>query len=336
MTNSAVLEKKTTRLTAYNRDVQRFIMRNEKCTTQKKTDALKHVEEAVVKTKRSFEKMFPAKSKRYSVMDEVLFLLSGPGICKVESKTLANRADVSIRTVFDAVRNLKDTGEVIVAGLADGKNKYIFVLKSHPNFKNIMKEVFFLDIADHNAEDNAVHIAEQKNLESLEAVSSNAEIDETNITNSFNSFNSKQERDSIQRLIEAEASQSPNMDAAKYISTYYVNEHQRIVYDYIKSKDNDIHKSIQNEALVIGLRVGSNIDKNAVGRAIKTIIKIDIFIKRGGVVREGIPAIFSSVYQHGLEMSEYQRQYDLKNPLKTTAEREIKPVPFYNWLEERD
>ena len=60
----------------------------------------------------------------------------------------------------DTVRALKQTGEILVAGLADGKNKYVFVLKTHPNF-TIMKEVFYIN-ANQIAERTAEQVAEQK------------------------------------------------------------------------------------------------------------------------------------------------------------------------------
>lgn len=50
-----------------------------------------------------------------------------------------------------AVHELKETNEVVVAGLADGKNKYVFVLKMPPNFLVIINEVFYIDAEQQNA-----------------------------------------------------------------------------------------------------------------------------------------------------------------------------------------
>ena len=88
-------------------------------------------------------------------------LLSGNGICKISAETLADKANCSVRTVTDTVRALKQTGEILVAGLADGKNKYVFVLKTHPNFTTILKEVFYIN-AYQIAERTAEQVAEQK------------------------------------------------------------------------------------------------------------------------------------------------------------------------------
>ncbi|PEQ44395.1 cytosolic protein, partial [Bacillus cereus] len=100
----------------------------------------------------------------------------------------------SIRTVNSAVRALKATGEIVVGGLADGKNKYVFVLKMHPNFTTIMKEVFYID-TEQIAELNAEQVAEQENAETVEAVSLDDEKTISNYNNSINSFHSlKQEK----------------------------------------------------------------------------------------------------------------------------------------------
>ncbi|PEQ44715.1 cytosolic protein, partial [Bacillus cereus] len=68
------------------------------------------------------------------------------------------------------------------------------VLKTHPNFKTIMKEVFYID-ADQIAELTAKQVAEQKNAETVEAVGLEDEKKSSNYNNSINSSNSlKQEK----------------------------------------------------------------------------------------------------------------------------------------------
>jgi len=319
-----------TLLTAYNKDIQRFILMGGKSTTHKKTAILESIEENVINKGESFERLFPPKTKRLAILDYIVFMASGSGICKIESKTLANKTDSSVRTVGYAIENIKETGQFVVAGLADGKNKYVFVLKSHSNFKSIMKEVFFMD----NAELNAGQIAEQGNAETFGAVRAEGQKTSSNYTNLINS---KQERDIIQRSIEDEiiSIESTIDKDAEYISNYYVSEFQKLVYDYIHNENNGFHESIKASAVIIGLRVGSNCDHKQSVKAGQTLIKIDGFIKRGGVVREGVPALFTRVFQHGLDMWEYERQYKLQNPSEE-AVRRIKPVPFYNWLVERE
>ena len=116
------------KLTAYNADVQKYMQRN-RLSTQKKYEIMDTMRKCVDDTNQSFESLFPSRSKRKDVMDHIIYLLSGNGICKISAETLADKADCSVRTVTDTVRALKQTGEILVAGLADGKNKYVFVLK---------------------------------------------------------------------------------------------------------------------------------------------------------------------------------------------------------------
>ncbi|PFA35089.1 HTH domain-containing protein, partial [Bacillus cereus] len=119
------------KFTAYNKDVQKYMQLNKLCSHQK-SEIIETIRQHVNDNNQSFESLFPTRSKRKDVMDHIIYLLSGNGICKISAETLASKADCSVRTVNAAVRALKETGEIVVAGLADGKNKYVFVLKMHP------------------------------------------------------------------------------------------------------------------------------------------------------------------------------------------------------------
>lgn len=172
------------KITAYNKDIQKHMQQN-RLSSHKKNEIIDAIRNRFNDANQSFESLFPARSKRKEVMDYILFMLSGNGICKISSETLASKNKCSVRTVHTTVRALKETGEIVVAGLADGKNKYVFVLKMHPNFPVIMKEVFYLS-AEQISELVAEQIAEQEIVETVEAV----EIEEqkTN-SNSINLIN---------------------------------------------------------------------------------------------------------------------------------------------------
>ncbi|MEB8649384.1 HTH domain-containing protein [Bacillus cereus] len=196
------------KLTAYNADIQKYMQQN-RLSTQKKYEIIDAIRKRFDDTTQSFESLFPSRSKRKDVMDHIIYLLSGNGICKISAETLADKADCSVRTVTTTVRALKQTGEILVAGLADGKNKYVFVLKTHPNFTTIMKKVFYID-----AEQNANQIAEQKNHESLEAVSLEGEKTNSNYNNPINPLNIINKRNSIQNnSMPEENMQQPNFVA---------------------------------------------------------------------------------------------------------------------------
>ncbi|MGG0448029.1 cytosolic protein, partial [Bacillus mycoides] len=224
------------KLTAYNADVQKYMQQN-RLSTKKKTEIINAIRNRINDTNQSFENLFPSRSKRKDVMDHIIYMLSGNGICKISAETLAGKADCSVRTVTATVRALKQTGEILIAGLADGKNKYVFVLKTHPTFITIMEKVFYID-----AEPNANQVAEQKNHKPLDTVRIETEKTSSNYNNSINSFTSLKQEKNNERLsliesIENELKEAQNDVKKEFerIHVYYVNEYQEMMYHTIKA-----------------------------------------------------------------------------------------------------
>lgn len=317
------------KLTAYNKDIQKYVQGNG-CSTKQKNEIIEQIENNLVGM--SFEKLFPTRSKRKEVMDHIIYLLSGNGICKIAAPTLAEKVKCSIRTVTDAVKNLKETGAVIVAGLADGKNKYVFVLKTHANFKAIMEDVFYLN-AEQIAEQTAEQIAEQENAEPVEAVSTEGEKTSSNYNNSFNSINSfnnllKQEKENIKESIENElesvSSVTITEEEVKRVNTFYTNDYQHNLYHSIKG--GQYTPDMKLCASVIGLRVGSNCTSEYYNCALKAAYKLNRFIMNGGTVEKSIPAMFTNIFADEIKSFEYQA--------KQQEEKKRAAAPaFYNWLE---
>ncbi|MBG9501339.1 cytosolic protein [Bacillus thuringiensis] len=322
------------KLTAYNADVQKYMQQN--ClSTQKKNKIIDAMRKRVDDTNQSFESLFPSRSKRKDVMDHIIYLLSGNGICKISAETLADKADCSVRTVNAAVRALKQTGEIVVAGLADGKNKYVFVLKMHSNFTNIMEEIFYIN-AEQIAERNAGQVAEQKNDETLETVRIETEKMSSNYTNSINSSNSlKQEKNnarvSLMESIEIELKEAQN-DAQKEferIHTYFVNEYQEMMYHTIKA--GTYHPTLKANASIIGLRVGSNCDKSLFHLAFNVLSKIDRFLKNNGILTDSVQALFTKVYSDNIKLSRMRKK---SHTSPSDVHNKKTPILFYNWLED--
>ncbi|MHB0803406.1 cytosolic protein [Bacillus thuringiensis] len=322
------------KLTAYNADVQKYMQQN-RLSTQKKNEIMDAMRKRVDDTNQSFESLFPSQSKRKGVMDYIIYLLSGNGICKISAETLANKADCSVRTVTDTVRALKQTGEILVAGLADGKNKYVFVLKTHPNFTTIMTEVFYID-ANQIAEQNAEQVAEQKNSETVEARSLKDEKTSSNYNNSINSFNSlKQEKNndkvSLMESIENELKEAQNDVKKEFerVHTYFVNEYQEMMYHTIKA--GTYHPILKTNASIIGLRVGSNCDKNLFHLAFNALGKIDRFLKRNGTLTDSVQALFSRVYSDNIKLSTAPKKAHTGS---SDIHNQESSFIFYNWLED--
>lgn len=322
------------KLTAYNADVQKYMQQN-RLSTQKKNEIIDAIKKSIEDTNQSFESLFPSRSKRKDVMDYIIYLLSGNGICKISAETLADKAYCSVRTVTDTVRALKQTGEILVAGLADGKNKYVFVLKTHPNFTTIMKEVFYIE-TDQIAELNAEQVAEQKNHESFETVSLETEKMSSNYNNSINSLNTlKQEKDndiaSLMESIENELKEAQN-DAKKEferVHTYFVNEYQEMMYHTIKA--GTYHPILKANASIIGLRVGSNCDKELFHLAFNALGKVDRFLKNNGILTDSVQALFSRVYSDNIKLSKVPKKAHTSS---SDVHNQESSFTFYNWLED--
>ncbi|PFK26959.1 HTH domain-containing protein [Bacillus cereus] len=322
------------KFTAYNQDVQKFMQLNKLCS-QKKNEIIEAIRKRVNDNIQSFERLFPARSKRKDVMDHIIYFLSGNGICKISAETLANKAECSVRTVNSAVRALKQTGEIVVAGLADGKNKYVFVLKMHANFTTIMKEVFYVD-AEHIAELNVEQVAEQENAETVEAVRLETEKTSSNYNNSINSSNSlKQEKNndrvSLIESIENELEEAQNDIQKEFerVHTYYVNEFQEMMYHTIKS--GTYHPTLKTNASIIGLRVGSNCDQELFCLALNALSKVDRFLKYNGTLTDTVQALFSKIYSDNIKISKIPRKANTSN---SEASKPHTKVIWYNWLEE--
>ncbi|MEX0417099.1 cytosolic protein [Bacillus sp. C30] len=318
------------KITAYNKDVQKYMQVNKLCS-QKKNEIIEAIRQRFNENNQSFERLFPVGSKRKDVMDHIVYMLSGNGICKISAETLARKADCSVRTVNAAVRVLKETNEVVVAGLADGKNKYVFVLKMHTNFTTIMKEVFYID-----AEQSAGQVAEQKNSETLDTVGLEGEKTRSNYNNSINSFNSlKQEKNndivSLMESIENEFKEAQNDSKQEFerVHTYYVNEYQEMMYHTIKA--GTYHQILKNNASIIGLRVGSNCDIGLFYLAFNALSKVDRFLKCNGTLTDTVQALFTKVYSDNIKLSKAPKKASTSN---SDASKTPTKVLFYNWLEE--
>ncbi|AQQ55627.1 hypothetical protein [Planococcus lenghuensis] len=305
-------------LTAYNRDVQRFMMNGHTCTSAKKRRLLDTIEQAVLQAGKSFDRLFPAKTKRQAVLDEIVFLLSASGICKVSAGTLADKTGASPRTVASAVKNIKETGQILVGGLADGKNKYIFVLKSHENFPVIMKEVFFID----DAQQNAQQIAYQENPETLGAVSPEGE---KSVSNHLNEFNSKQEKTNIQQMVEDDLNnlKETPVEMRQKLEKYTQNKYQLMLFDEIQAFP--FPEPVKNAAGILALRAGMDCDQKQVLKSMKILNKIGLNLIDGVEIRS-IPAIFSAALAN-------QQPKELEPVIKPA--RRTPKVAFYDWLTDR-
>lgn len=318
-----------TTLTATNQRVQFYLnYTTEKPSTSAKRNRLDALKSTLEEKDIMLDELFPYK--QLAVVDRIIYLTSGAGIAKVGAEKLAEKCEVSTRTVTNAVRALKETGEFIVGRLIKtqgGAGKYIFVDKKHANFREIMREVF--SYSDYKfAELISDENAEQEIVESIEAVSLNDEKQSPNI----NIFSIKQEKemyindiadaikDAIKDAIEEETTPS-----REYVEKYASNSLQIEFYDLLDGLA--YPKPIDNVKHVLALRIGSNCDMKRFIKAKNLVHSISMRILEGYEFNN-IPATFTAA----LTKSE---SYEIP-PVKAKPKYPERPVAFYNWLNERE
>lgn len=312
-------------LTATNQRVQFYLnFTTEKPSTEAKYKRLKALKASLEERNIMIDEMLP--SKQLAVVDRIIYLTSGTGIAKVGADKLAEKCDVSIRTVTNAVKALKETGEYIVARLIKtrgGAGKYIFVDKKHENFRDIMREVFLL--SDYKfAQLNAEQFAEQKNDKPVEAVS----IEDEKSSSNFNIFFTKQEKDmyisgtanAIKEAIEEETTPS-----REYVEEYATNPLQITFYDVLDQIG--YPKPIDEVKHILALRIGSDCDMKKFVKAKDIVHSIAIRISEGYRFNN-VTATFTTALEKSKSYNVIMAQAK-----PTYPERQVK---FYNWLEERE
>lgn len=300
-------------LTAYNEDVQRYL---EAPSKKNKNKIIQELKENALAKGINFNKLFPKGTKRYQVLDNIIYMLSNGGVCKVSSSNLANMTGVSVRTVYTAVADIKKLDMFIVGGLADGKNKYIFVYKGHEDFTDILNNVFYL-----NTEQIAEQVAEQENPKPLE----NKDIEGDKGSSIYSIYSiSKQEKDIIKQSIENEIKNAEN--TKQKAKEYLISKHQKELYEMI-TNDSKLHHDIRKNSLILTLRAGSNIDEKLCNKAMVSIRKIDKYLKLGGKIENSITALFEKIYKDRIKYNDY---YTYK-VLEEKPKRDVSV--YYNWLE---
>jgi hypothetical protein len=312
-------------LTCYNQDLQRY---NYKLTAKdfsrdRKNELLAGLKEIIHKTNRSFYKVFPDKKRQ--VVDEIYYLLTGSGINTIHTRTLMKKFGIKSRTtIVEAVAEIKASGQVLVCRLGNGHaGTYVFVLKDHPNFKEIMREVFFVEVAENEPNEQPFEQQNEhlQNSKTVETVS--VEVKKTDPINLI-SLSFKQVSNNIQKFIEDESLDIKDLkQELEYLDTYTVNEYQIKMYHYIKAKN--FHEQIEDHAVILGLRVGSNCSARDFFVA-KTIVKTMNRWIENGMEIGSIPGLFSDQYEKELK--------DIKKRQIQEPTKHESPLPFYNWLEE--
>lgn len=329
----------TTILTAYNENVQRYLMHAEKKASKRaKNELMEAFRDQVIAQGHTFTELFPCD--QYKVLDEILYSVSGCGIWKIGADTIAKKAGVSLSTVTRCVKSIKKTGLLIVARLADkGAGKYVFVSKLHPNLKDILAQVFKLD-KNKMTRLLTERLTEPKTAENVDTPGANGVFWASNLFNSFNllkhafknnnvSINSD-EIDAIKNEIDQDPIMTIEQQKEK-LKIYASNPFQQLVFEFIQSMP--FPQIIKDHAYKLALSVGSDATAKDFVIAKDVITQLVIRLENGYVVKTSIRAVFEAAYLDARKNRDNTIVFNDQDVKKTPPTRKI---PFYNWLQERE
>lgn len=311
-------------LTVTNKRVQFYLTYStEKPGTARKKQRLKQLEGELEKQNIMIDELFPAK--QLQVLDYLLYITSGTGIAKVGAERIAEKCGCSVRTVYSAVKALKQTNEFIVARLIKsrgGAGKYVLVDKKHSNFNEIMAEVFMLS-AEKVAQLNSEQFAEQNKSQPLGTHGVEGNKTTSNLNNYLKHTKEIYISESIKNEIEKE-----NNDSKEYLLEYASNSYQIALYDFLM--DFPLPKSMDGIKATLALRIGSNATIKTFTKAKNLIVEMAKRIQNG-YQYENIVAAFT----RGLAKA---MQYDVPIEFieEKTQDKKVSNVKFYDWLNIRE
>ena len=324
-------------LTARNEIVQKYVAAPNKEYKELRFETL--LDRVYAAAVKSIYKLFTAATNK--VIDEIIYLSSGAGICKIGAVALAERCGVSVDTVYKAVKGLKKTGEFTVARLADGHaGKYIFVDNEHPNFARIMKEVFHQEVEaiempqktaeqgheqgheqglENGSEPTAPSVSDEKSepicfnsfISSLKQVNNN--YNNAHACEAINELESN-ELKAIQDEIETESKAN---NTREYVQQYATNDMQLAFYDHIMLFEGLYPSQVTENAALLALRLGSNCSKERYARAKELIHSIAMQIVEGTEYFENVVATFTGA----LNKAENYRSVPKAAPKYATGDR---------------
>lgn len=318
-------------LTANNERVQAYMLGNTPPSTNAKRKRLSLFKELLEKAGTFLSELFPNKQEH--VMDEILYLTSGCGIAKIGADRLAERTNVSIRTVSTVVSKLKKTNQYIVARIDSGRaGKYIFVDKLHSNFTEIMDVIFRID-----ASQFAYQVACLTPSQNVDVASSNEGNLSSNHNNQFiktsliynNRLVHELDEEAVQG-IQNQIDSEPVMDLdaqKERLDQYATNEYQHLLFDTMRIFP--LHQEIENNLYKISLRVGSNATIREFHLAKDAVFELNVqLVQSTTTIKQSIVALFEALYKEALSKPENHME-----PEQPSASSDF---IFYNWLEERE
>ena len=245
------------------------------------------------------------KSERAIIFAIKSHCLDYPGACHLKNETIAAEVGVSLITVSRAISKLVKFGIIGKANRSKrngikGANVYFFLPQN--------------DVSDMMHREDVV---EANNDEGLNEVSENLSI------KSFNLLSSKH----ANNITELENELALQAEKKKE----YMNEYQQMLFDFMHSLP--LADSLKDELHKVVLAVQVNSVEGFV-KAKNVLFKIANDIADGTLtVTSTLRAVFTGAYSKASER--LSNKVNNSTSIEETPSKE-RPVPFYNWLNERD
>ncbi|SPT95535.1 conserved phage protein [Lysinibacillus capsici] len=244
------------------------------------------------------------ESERAIVFKLASHALEHPGACHLKAATIAAALEISTKTVYRSVKKLEELG----------------IIEKVPSTKlNGIKGASIYRILPYVP--SSVSQRETARVISNDAVSET--FTENQSSKSFNHLSSKQ-ANNIMSLGNELALQAEKKKA-------YMNEYQVMLYDFMHSLPlaDDLKDELHKVVMAAQVQNAPDFIK-----AKNVLFKIAMDIKEGILtVTSTLRAVFVGAFNKAIERSS-MKQYK-SSSIEETADRE-RPVPFYNWLNERD
>ncbi|MFJ7914499.1 MULTISPECIES: helix-turn-helix domain-containing protein [unclassified Lysinibacillus] len=245
------------------------------------------------------------ESERAIVFKLASHSLEHPGVCHLKAATIATSLEISTKTVYRSMKKLVELG--IIEKLPGTKLNGIKGASIYRILPYVPSSVSQRETVD-EASNDAVCSPQSENQASK----------------SFNLLSSKQENNNLCELENELALQAEEKKE-------YMNDYQMMLFDFMHSlplADNlkeELHK------VVLATQVQSAPDFI---KAKNVLFKIAMDIKDGVLtVTSTLRAVFVGAYSKAI--GRLNNKSDKSQSIEETPSKE-RPVPFYNWLEERD
>ena len=243
------------------------------------------------------------ESERAIVFKLASHSLENPGACHLKAATIAAALEISTKTVYRSVKKLEDLG----------------IIEKVPGTKlNGIKGASIYRILPYVP--SSVSQRETAQAVSNDAVSET--FTENQSSKSFNHLSFK--TCTLQEIYN-------NAHAEKEASKEYMNEYQVMLFDFMHSLPMRDDLKDQLHKCILATKMNDIRDfvnaKDVLSNIIRDIVNGTL------TITSTLRAVFTGAYNKAVERS--SMKVSKSSSIEETTDRE-RPVPFYNWLNERD